>query len=339
LRGNRTIAGLFLSLYEDKLDVLQLLLTSERNPYEITSLADQFIKHTKKKYTHTKLFSFFSSIYKEGNQYEGLYSSLQERLSNSPQKCQEIINKFHSDIQSDTIQLYSISLFSLTKKSYTTAIDILIYDIEKNNSILSPQSLWIIGRVVEKSDNIYRSDKIFDIINQAISSPIPSISNAAVQAAVDTVGRISEISFIIRELLESNHQEIIGSLSRKLPITKQLTSHPDFTYWLLCICKAAISNDALNDSIFYIFSSLAKDKTKHRLLTDCLFIMIQNNSISDKNKKIEIFLHELIKHPDLLNKLFTLTLVDENPESPVFSHFVATYLFVHRSKHLLECSP
>ncbi|ECV3020853.1 hypothetical protein APL60_23715, partial [Salmonella enterica subsp. enterica serovar Hadar] len=45
------------------------------------------------------------------------------------------------------------------------------------------------------------------------------------------------------------------------------------------------------------------------------------------------------KYPYLLNKLFTLTLIDENPETTIFSRLICTYLFVHRSTHLLECSP
>lgn len=336
LYGNGTVAGLFLSLYEAKLDILQLLLVSERNIHEITSLADQFIKHTKTLHTN-KLFSFFSTIYKKEDQHSGIYTSLQERLNNSPKKCQEIIKKFHSSILPDTIQLYNIALLSLTKNNYTTAIDILISDIERNDRILSPQSLWILGRIVEKSDNKYRVDKIFEVIHNNISSPITTISNAAVQAAVDAVEKISEIRFIIRELLESNNQGLINSLSRKLPITKQLTFHPDFPYWLFCICKAAVSNDALIVPIFHTLSFLAKDESKHRLIIDSLFIMIRNNSIPDKNERIETFLYEIIKHPDLINKLFTLTLVDENPEAAVFSSSLATYLFVHRSKHMLEC--
>lgn len=337
LRGNRTIAGLFLSLYEDKLDVWQSLHTSERNPYDITSLADQFIKYAKN-IEIQKLFDFFSSIYKEKNGYTGIYSSLKERLSNTPKKCQEIISKFHSNIQPDTIQLYNISLSSLKKQDYTTVIDILIDDIEKNNSLLSPQSLWILGGIIERSDNTYRNDKIFEVINRAIYSPISSISNAAVQAAVDTVGKLSEIPFIIRNLLESNNQEVIESLSRKLSTTTQLTSHTDFPLWLSCICKAAMNNDTLSNSIFHTFSLLAKNESKHRLLIDCIFIMIRNNSISEKNIKIEMFFHTLVNHSNLLNELFTLTLIDENPETTVFSRLIATYLFVHRSEHTLECS-
>ncbi|ATF93374.1 hypothetical protein [Cedecea neteri] len=336
LRGDSAIAGLFLSLYEDELDVWQSLLMSERNPYEITSLADQFIKYVKN-IDIQKLFNFFFSIYKEKNQYAGHYSSLQERLSNTPQKCHEIIKKFHSDIQPDTIHLYNIALFSLKKQEYTKVIDILIDDIEKSNSVLSPQSLWILGRVIEKSDNKYKYRKILEVIKSAISSPVSLISNAGMQAAVDTIGKIPEIRFVISELFESNNQKIIELLSNKLSITKQLTSHADFQFWLTCICKASMNNDALNNVIFHIFASLAKDESKYGLLADCIFIMIRNNSISEENKSIEVFLHEIVKHQDLLNKLFTLTLIDENLEATIFSRLVATHLFVHENKHVLEC--
>lgn len=336
LHSNSEIAGLFLSLYEDEFDILQLLLKSERNPYEITLLADQFLKHVKN-IEIQKIFNFFSSIYKEKNQYIGIYSSLQDRLSNTPKKCQEIIKKIHSDIRPDTIQLYNIALFSLTKKYYTSVIDILIDDIEKNDSVLSTQSLWILGRIIERTDNTYKNSKVFEVIKNTISSPVLPISNSAMQAAVDTVGKIPEIRFIIREFLESNNHEMIQILSKKLIQMKQLTSHTDFSFWLFCICKSSMNNDSLSEVIFHIFTFLVKDESKHELLTDCLFIMIRNNSISEKNKKIEIFLYELKKHPKLLNKLFTLTLIDENPETTIFSRLIATHLFVHRDDHLLEC--
>ncbi|MET3056150.1 hypothetical protein CUB91_004295 [Serratia marcescens] len=337
LRGDSTIAGLFLSLYDDKFDVLQSLLISERTPYEITSLCDQFIKYVKNIDTQ-KIFKFFSSIYNGKNQYLGVYPLLQERLSNCSQKCQEIIKIFHSDIQPDTIQIYNIALFSLTKKNHTKAIDILINDIEKNNAILSPQSLWILGRVIEISSHEYKIREIFYIIKNAISSPIPSIANAGIQAAVDTVGKISKIRFVIRRLLTSNNQKIIEPLSSKLSSTKQLMSHIDFPFWLPCICESSMNHDNLIGIVFHIFSYLAKDDSKHRLLTDCLFIMIKNESMTEKNKNIDFFLHELTRHPNLLNKLFTLTLIDEKPESTVFSRLVATHLFVHKSEHALECS-
>ena len=334
-RKDRKIAGLFLSLYEDDFEILQLLLESDRDPYDITSLADQYIKYAKNIDTH-KLFKFFATIYKEKKQYTGIYSSLDDRLSKIPNKCQEIIKNFHYNIQPDTIQLYNIALLSLKKQHYTSAIDILIEDIEKNDNILSPQALWIIGRVIEKSDNKYRESDIFEVINKSISSPVFQISNSAVQAAVDAVGNIDRISSIIRNLLESNNQEMINSLSAKLSITKNLTSHDDFEFWLFSICNAAMNNDTLNSSIFHIFSLLAKDESTHDLLVNCIFIMIRNNSISEEDKRIEIFLHELTKKPTLTNKLFTLALIDENPRTAGFSKLVATYLFVHRSEHILE---
>lgn len=337
LRGDRKTAGLLLSLYEEKFDILQLLLTSERNPYDIISLADQFIKYVKN-IDIQKLFNFFTAIYKEKNQYIGVYSSLEERLSNSPQKCQEIINKFHCDIQPDTTQLYNIALFSLKKQDYTTAIDTLIDDIEKNNNVLSPQSLWILGRIIERSDNKYRNDKIFDVIINNINSPIYQISNAAVQAAVDTVEKLSKIRLVIRNLLELNNKNVIYSLSMKLYTSRHLTSHTDFPFWINCICDAAVNNDDLSDSIFHILTYLTKDESKHELLIDCIFIMIRNNLASEKNKKIENFLYAIVSHHDLINKLFTLALIDENSKSPIFSSLLSTYLFVHRSVHTLEFS-
>ncbi|HED1310696.1 TPA: hypothetical protein R4S08_004409, partial [Kluyvera ascorbata] len=46
LRGGTSTAGLFLSQYEDKIDILDMLATSTRNHYETTSLTDQFLSHT-----------------------------------------------------------------------------------------------------------------------------------------------------------------------------------------------------------------------------------------------------------------------------------------------------
>lgn len=335
LRGDRTVAGLFLSLYEGEIDIWQLLLATKRNAYEITSLADQFIKHTEN-IDVQKLLLFFSAIYNEKNQYFGLYPSLEEKLSDNPQKCHEIINNIHSDIQLGTLQLYNIALLSLKKQYYTTTIDILICDIQKNDSTLSPQSLWIIGRVVEKSKSRYRNSEIVEAIKNSISSPIPVIFNAAVQAVVDTVVQFSEVRAIIHNLLESKNIKLIETLSFKLYLEKQLVSHSDFPFWLSCICKAAMDNDALCDSILHTLSYIAKDESKHELLIDCLFIILRNNSISEKNIKIENFVFTITKHPDLLNKLFTLSLTDENPKITVFSRIVATYLVVHQNEHILE---
>lgn len=58
LRGDRSTAGLFLSLYEDKINVWQALLASECSQYEATFLADQFIKPLQK-YRYKFPVSFF----------------------------------------------------------------------------------------------------------------------------------------------------------------------------------------------------------------------------------------------------------------------------------------
>lgn len=337
LHGSRTTAGLFLSLYEDKIDIWQALLAFEGNQYKLRLLADQFIKYAKNLDIQT-LFTFFSTIYKRNNRYIGKYSSLDERLTNTPQKCHEIINKFHSNIKSDTLHLYKIALLALKKVDYSIAIDILLCDTAKNDSVLSPQSLFILGSVVEKSDIKYRNSEIIKIIKNNISSPISTISNAAVEAAVFTIEKLSEIRFVIRKLLDSKNQTVIESLSNKLSTEKQLTSHADFPFWMSCICEAAIKNENLSGTIFDIFSFLTKDESKHNLLTDCLFIMIKNDSISEDSRAVEIFFNDVINYPALLNKLFTLTLIDENPKNTIFSCLVSTYLLVHRSKHILECS-
>ncbi|HBL4690163.1 hypothetical protein INP82_16270 [Citrobacter sedlakii] len=337
LRGDRSTAGLFLSLYEDKINVFQVLLESERNQYEVTSLADQFIKYSRNIDINT-LYNFFSVIYNKHNQYVGTFTLLGERLASNPEKCHEIINKFHSDIKQGTLHLYNIALFSLKKENYASAIDILLDDIEKNDSLLSPQSLWILGRIVEASDTEYKVDEINKTIIDNISSAIKLISDSAIQAAVNTVEKIPGMRNIIRELLESNNTEAIKALAHKVYTKKQLTSHTDFPFWMSHICESAINNAELSGLIFHIFSFLTKDESKHDLLTDCLFIMIKNNSVSENNQVIESFFYDIANHPDLLNKVFTLTLIDENPETTVFSRLLSTYLFVHRSKHILEYS-
>ncbi|EBO9258169.1 hypothetical protein R258_05590 [Salmonella enterica] len=337
LRGDRSTAGLFLSLYEDKINVWQALLASERNQYEVTSLADQFIKHSGNIDINT-LFNFFSVIYNKHNQYVGTFVLLGERLASNSKKCHEIINKFHSDIKQETLHLYNIALFSLKKENYASAIDILLNDIEKNNTLLSPQSLWILGRIVETSDTEYKVDEINKTIVDNISSAIKVISDSAIQAAVNTVEKIPDMRNIIRELLESNNSEAIKTLAHKVYTKKQLTSHTDFPFWISRICDSATKNPELSGLIFHIFSYLVEDESKHNLLTDCLFIMIKNDSVSQDHQAVEDFLYNVVKHPDLLNKLFTLTLIDENPETTIFSRLVSTYLFVHRSKHILECS-
>lgn len=335
LRGESTVAGLFLCLYENDIDIWKLLLATERNAHDITSLADQYIKHTKNIDTQ-KLFFFFSAVYNKKNQYLGMYLSLEEKLSDNPQKCHEIINNIHTNIKPDTLQLYNIALSSLKKQYYKTTIDILLCDIQRNDSILSPQSLWILGRIVEKSKSRYRNSDIVKVIKNSILSPIPVIFNAAVQAAVDTVVQFSEICSVIRNLLESNNIKLMEVLSFKLYFTKQLVSHSDFPFWLSYLCKAAIENDSLCDSILHTLSYLAKDESKHELLIDCLFIILRNNSISEKNKKIENLVFSIAKHPNLLNRAFTLSLIDENLELTVFSRIVATYLVVHNNEHILE---
>jgi len=337
LRGDQSTAGLFLSLYEDKIDIWQALLESERNLYEVSSLADQFIKHIKE-IDIQALFTFFSTVYKRDNQYIGIYSSLEQRLTNYPKKCHEIINKYHLDINPDTRHLYNIALFSLKKENYTTVIDILLCDIAINDSTLSSQSLWVLGKIVEKNHIKYREGEIIQIIKSSISSPISTISNAAVQAAVDTVDKSSEIRLVIRDLIDSNNQKVFESLSKKLYTERLLTSHTDFPFWMSRICEAAINNNNLHDLIFNILSFLSKDESKHELLTELIFIMIKNNSILEKSQTVETFLYNIVKYPNLINELFTLSLVGEKTESTIFSCLLATHLFVHRSEHILECS-
>ncbi|EGG9509965.1 hypothetical protein JJT52_004419, partial [Salmonella enterica] len=313
LRGDRSTAGLFLSLYEDKINVWQALLTSECSQYEATFLADQFIKHSRN-IDINSLFHFFSTIYNKYNKYVGTFILLGERLANSPQKCHEIINRFYSDIKQETLHLYNIALFSLKKENYTSAIDILLDDIEKNDSLLSPQSLWILGRIIEiSSDTEYKADEIKKIIMNKISSAIQAISYSAIQAAVDTVEKIPEMRSIISALLKENNTEAIKTLAHKIYTSEQLTSHTDFPSWMPRICESAINNPELSALIFHIFSYLAKDESKHSLLTNCLFIIIKNNSVSQNHQAVEDFIYDIVKYPYLLNKLFTLTLIDENP--------------------------
>lgn len=337
LRGDCSTAGLFLSLYEDKINVWQVLLASKRNQYEVTSLADQFIKHSRNININT-LFNFFSVIYKKHNQYVGTFTLLGERLTNNPQKCYEIINKFHSDIKLETLHLYNITLFSLKKENYASAIDILLDDIEKNDVILSPQALCILGRFVEINNIEYRNDEIKLIIKDKIASPVTDISNAAIQATVNTIDKIPDFCQIIHKLLKDNHIKTITLLCQRIAMAKNLQSHADFPDWINTICINSGDDVELRGLVFHILSSLTEDETKHQLVISCLFVMIKNGSIVIKSQEIKSFLYNATKSSELINKIFTLALIDNIPEIAEFSRLLSTHLMVNDSSHLLSYS-
>ena len=337
LRGDCSTAGLFLSLYEDKINVWQVLLASKRNQYEVTSLADQFIKHSRNIDINT-LFNFFSVIYKKHNQYVGTFTLLGERLTNNPQKCYEIINKFHSDIKLETLHLYNIALFSLKKENYASAIDILLDDIEKNDVILSPQALWILGRFVEINNMEYRNDEIKLIIKNKIASPVTDISNAAIQATVNTIDKIPDFCQIIHKLLKDNHIKTITLLCQRIAMAKNLQYHADFPDWINTICINSGDDVELRGLVFHILSSLTEDETKHQLVISCLFVMIKNSSIVIKPQEIKSFLYNATKSSELINKIFTLALIDNIPEIAEFSRLLSTHLMVNDSSHLLSYS-
>lgn len=337
LHGDRSTAGLFLSLYEDKINVWQALLESERNQYEVTSLVDQFIKHSKNIDINT-LFNFFSVIYNKHSQYIGIFTLLGERLASNPKKSHEIINKFHSNIKQGTLHLYNIALFSLKKEDYASAIDILLDDIEKNDVILSPQALWILGRFIETNNIEYRNDEIKLIIKDKIASPVTDISNAAIQATVNTIDKIPEFCHIIHKLLKDNNIKATALLCQRIATTKNLQSHADFPDWINTICINSGDDIELRGLIFHILSSLTEDETKHQLLISCLFVMIKNGSIVRKSQEIDNFLYNATKFSKLTNKIFTLTLIDDTPKIAEFSQLLSTYLMINGSNHLLSYS-
>lgn len=337
LRGDHSTAGLFLSLYEDKINIWQELLASERNQYEVTSLADQFIKHSKN-INIKSLFNFFSATYNKHNQYVGTFTLLGERLASAPKKCHEIISKFHSDIKHETLHLYNIALFSLKKENYASAIDILLDDIEKNDAILSPQSLWILGRFVEINNIEYRNDEIKSVIKDKIASPVTDISNAAIQATVNTADKIPEFFQIIHKLLKDNNIKATALLCQRIATTKNLQSHADFPDWINTICINSGDDIELRGLIFHILSSLTEDETKHQLLISCLFVMIKNGSVERRSQEIDNFLYNTTKFSELTNKIFTLTLIDDIPKIAEFSQLLSTYLMINGSNHLLNYS-
>lgn len=337
LKGDNSTAGLFLSQYEDEIDIWDMLTTSTRNHYETTSLTDQYLKHTKN-IEMKVIFRFFSEIYNKFNGYIGTFSLFSDRLSEDTSKCHEIIKKFYLDIKQDVLFLYNIALFALPKDDYSSAIDILLNDIEKNDVILSPQALWILGRFVERNNIEYRSDEIKLIIKDKIASPVTDISNAAIQAAVNTIDKIPEFCQIIYNLLKDNHIKAIELLCQRIATAKSLQSHADFPNWINIICIKSGDDVELRELIFHILSSLTEDETKHQLLISCLFVMIKNSSIVRKSQEIGNFLYNATKSSELTNKIFTLALIDDIPEIAEFSRLLSTHLMVNDSSHLLSYS-
>lgn len=337
LRGDNSTAGLFLSQYEDEIDIWDMLTTSTRNHYETTSLADQFLKHTKNIETKV-IFRFFSEIYNKSNGYIGTFSLFSDRLSEDTSKCHEIIKEFYLTIKQDVLFLYNIALFALQKYDYSSAIDILLGDIEKNDVILSPQALWILGRFVEINNIEYRNDEIKLIIKDKIASPVTDISNAAIQATVNTVDKIPEFCQIIHKLLIDNHTKAIALLCQRIAMAKNLQTHADFPEWINIICINSGDDVDLRGLIFHILSSLTEDETKHQLLISCLFVMIKNGSIVRKSQEIKSFLYKAEKSSELINKIFTLALIDDTPEIAEFSRLLSTHLMVNDSSHLLSYS-
>lgn len=337
LMGDNSAAGLFLTQYEDEIDIWDMLTASTRNHYETTSLADQYLKHTKN-IEMKVIFRFFSEIYNKFNGYIGTFSLFSDRLSEDTSKCHEIIKEFYLDIKQDVLFLYNIALFALPKDDYSSAIDILLNDIEKNDVILSPQALWILGRFVERNNIEYRSDEINLIIKDKIASPVTDISNAAIQAAVNTIDKIPEFCQIIYNLLKDNHIKAIALLCQRIATAKSLQSHADFPDWINIICIKSGDDVKLRGLIFHILSSLTEDETKHQLLIRCLFVMIKNSSTVRKSQEIDNFLYNATKSSELTNKIFTLALIDDILEIAEFSQFLSTYLMVNNSSHLLSYS-
>ncbi|MDT8699758.1 hypothetical protein [Kluyvera ascorbata] len=337
LRGGTSTAGLFLSQYEDKIDILDMLATSTRNHYETTSLTDQFLSHTKN--IDTKLiFRFFSDNHTKSNGYIGTFNLFSQRLSKDASKCHDIIREFYLNIKKDVLFLYNIALFSLQKDYYSSAINILLDDIEKNDAILSPQALWIAGRVVEKSNVDYRNNEIELAIKDKIVSQVTGISNAAIQAAVNTLDKFPELCHIINELLKDNHIKATTFLCQRIATDKKLQSHVYFPDWISIICINSGDNIELREIIFYILSSLTEDEAKHQLLISCLFIMIKNNSIARKSQDIDNFLYNATKSSELTNKIFTLAIINDIPKIAEFSQLLSTHLMINDSNHLLSYS-
>lgn len=337
LMGDNSTAGLFLSQYEDKIDTWDMLTTSTRNHYETTSLADQFLNHTKNIETKV-IFRFFSEIYNKFNGYIGTFPLFSDRLSEDTSKCHEIIKEFYLDIKQDVLFLYNIAMLALQKDDYSSAIDILLEDIEKNDVTLSPQALRILGRFVERNNIEYRNDEIKSVIKDKIASPVTDISNAAIQATVNTIEKIPELCQIINKLLKDNHIKATASLCQRMATVKNLQSHADFPDWINIICINSGDDIELRGLIFHILSSLTEDGTKHQLLINCLFVMIKNSSIVRKSQEIENFLYNATKSSELTNKIFTLALIDDTPEIAEFSRLLSTHLMVNNSSHLLNYS-
>lgn len=337
LRGDNSTAGLFLSQYEDEIDIWDMLTTSTRSHYETTSLADQFLKHTKNIETKV-IFRFFSEIYNKFNGYIGTFPLFSDRLSKDTSKCHEIIKEFYIDIKQNILFLYNISLFALQKDDQPSAIDILLDDIEKNDVILSPQALWILGRFVEINNIKYRNDEIKSVITDRIASPVTDISNAAIQAAVNTIDKIPEFCQIIHNLLKDNNIKATALLCQRIATAKNLQSHADFPDWINTICINSGDGIELRGLIFHILSSLTEDETKHQLLISCLFVMIKNGPVVRKSREIESFLYNATKSSELTNKIFTLALIDDTPKIAEFSQLLSTHLMINDSNHLLSYS-
>ncbi|HCR2085430.1 TPA: hypothetical protein ONC91_004779, partial [Enterobacter hormaechei subsp. hoffmannii] len=226
----------------------------------------------------------------------------------------------------------------LRKENYTSAIDILLADIEENDVILSPQALWILGRYVEVNNIEYRNNEIKLIIQEKIASPVTDISNAAIQAIVNTVDKIPEFCEVILNLLKDKNIKAIALLCQKIATAKKLQSHADFPDWINIICINSGDDIELRGLILHILSSLTEDETKHHLLINCLFVMIKNASIVRKSQELESFLYHATKSTELMNEIFTLALIDDTPEISEFSQLLSTYLMVNDSSNSLSYS-
>lgn len=335
IRGEYSTAGLFLSQYEDKIDIWHALIQFSRKHYETTSLVDQYLKHTRD-IEVKKVFKLFSEIHNKFNGQVGFFSLFSERLTGDTSKCYEIINEFYLNINSEHLPLYNMALFSLPKKDHPSVINILLSDIAKNNSTLSPQALWILGRFIEKNDIKNRKNSIKSILKNKISSSIINISSAAIQATINAAEKIPELYPIIYDLLNASNTKAITFLCHKIVTTKTLQSHPDFPYWINTICANSEEDIELRAQIYHILSLLSTDESKHQLLIHCLFTMIRNGSAVNNSKEIESFLHSAMRQNDLANKIYTLALTDNTPETAEFSRLLSNHLIINNSNHLLE---
>lgn len=307
-----TASGLFLSLFEDYINILPLLFVSNKNSYEVSSVADQYFHHSKDIKTGDVIV-FFNSLYHKYDKPIDSFDELGVRLSSDRKKCTKIISYIRDDTNFKNTLLYNIALLALSKNNYQDAVDIALYDANSNDDRIIPQALWILGLLLKNDANTYKRVDVLHKLKKSSVSSSSAISEISIEAIINALEFSDELRQYISELLNSNSSTIL-KLSKKLTFSKELKESKEFPLWMDCICKNVSNNIELLSNVSHILASLIERQQFHSLFSSCLTELMSVDNIENQHDTLDYLMRSILRNESLANKLLTQALSDERPQ-------------------------